>query len=122
MKISKLKLVWKYITEGIGGVADYLLDLLNSALASIDPANKTKVQACLNVATAVLSALIALQFLCPVKWQTAYKETVEAVAVVVASLEDLAVTVEELAKVQKEFNEAVCAWKGPDDPTCVDEV
>ena len=119
MKISKLKLVWKYITEGIGGVADYLLDLLNSALASIDPANKTKVQACLNVATAVLSALIALQFLCPVKWQTAYKETVEAVVAVVSALEDLSITADELLTVQKEFGEAVMAWKGPDDETCV---
>ena len=119
MKISKLKLAWHYLTKGIGGVADYLLEMLNAALASIDPANKAKVQSCLNVATAVLSTLIALQWLCPVKWQTSYKETVEAVAEVVGALEDLNITAEELARVQKEFNEAVAAWQGPDDETCV---
>ena len=33
MDISKLKIAWKYIFGGIGSVVDYLLDLLNTALA-----------------------------------------------------------------------------------------
>ena len=37
MNISKIKMAWKYLTGGIGSVADYLLDVLNSAIASIDP-------------------------------------------------------------------------------------
>ena len=45
MKISKIKVVWKLLTGGVGSVVDYLLDLLNAALAKIDPAQKAKIQA-----------------------------------------------------------------------------
>lgn len=119
MKISKLRLAWEYLWSGMGGVVDYLLGLLNSALDSIDPDNKQKIQGALNVAEVVLSALSAFQWLCPVKWQTAYRETIEAVVVVVSSLSDLSLTKTELDDIRKEFFEAMAAWKGPDDDTCV---
>lgn len=119
MKVSKLKLAWEYLWSGMGGVVTYLLGLLNSALDSIEPENKKKIQGALNVADAVLSALSAFQWLCPVKWQTAYRETIEAVISVTASLSDLSLTQTELDGIRKEFSEAVAAWNGPDDDTCV---
>lgn len=120
MNISKMKIAWKYLFGGMGSVVDYLLDVLNEALDAIDPANKVKVTAALNVAQKVLATLTALKWLCPTKWQIAYGETVEAVEAVAAALFDLKLTPEELAKVRKEFAEAVAAWKSPDDETCVD--
>lgn len=120
MDISKFKIVWKYLFGGIGSVVDYLLEILNTALAALDPAKKEKVQAVLNLALKVLAALKTLQFLCPVKWQTAYGLTVKAVQTLVTDLEDLNVTQEEMNEIIKEFKAAVEAWKSPDDATCVD--
>lgn len=120
MNISKIKIAWKYLWGGMGDVVDYLLDVLNNALAAIDPAKKEKTVAALNVARRVLATLNALQWLCPTKWQIAYGETVEAVEAVIDALLDLQLTYEELEKIRKEFAEAVAAWKGPDDETCVE--
>ena len=119
MDISKIKIAWKYITGGMGGVVDYLLDILNNALRSISAENKAKVQGALNLAEKVLATLNALQWLCPTKWQTAYRETVAAVLVVVDALSDLEITAAELTKVRDAFNAAVMAWKSSDDDTCV---
>lgn len=120
MKISKLKVFWKLITGGVGSVVDYLLAILNEALDKVDPAKKTMVQAVLNLSTHVLSFLTLLQSFCPQKWQTAYAETIEAVNTVIDALADFQITREELEAVKKEFEEAVNAWKSPDDETCVD--
>ena len=120
MKISKIKVVWKLITGGVGSVVDYLLDLLNAALAKIDPAQKAKIQAVLNLAKQVLSFLNLLQPLCPQKWQTAYAKTIEAVETLIDVLSDFNITSEELEKIKKEFEAAIKAWKGEDDETCVD--
>ena len=120
MNISKIKMAWKYLTGGIGSVADYLLDVLNSAIASIDPSKKEKIQAALNVAERVLAALKALQWLCPTRWQTAYSKAVDSVASVVVAFADLKLTPSELEEVKKAFAEAVAAWKAPDDETCVE--
>ena len=120
MNISKIKVIWKLLTGGVGSVVDYLLALLNAALAKIDPTKKAKIQAVLNLAKQVLSFLDLLQPLCPQKWQTAYTKTIEAVEDVIDALEDLNITPEELEKVAKAFEEAIKAWKGEDDETCVD--
>lgn len=120
MNISKLKIVWKWLTGGIGSVADYLLDVLNDALAKVDGNNRQKVQAALNIANRVLSTLMAIQWLCPTKWQTAYSSTLIAVGDVVGALQDLKVEMHELEKLRDRFAIAVEAWKSPDDETCVD--
>lgn len=120
MDVSKLKLLWKYVTGGFGSVADYLLDLGNSALAGLKPERKEQVQGVLNLFLRIAATMNALAWLCPTKWQNAYVETVEAASAVATALEDLEVTQDELAKVRKEFGEAVAAWKSPDDATCVD--
>ena len=120
MDISKLKIVWKYLTGGVGAVADYLLALLNACLSNLDPADKAKVQAVLNVADRVLATLTALKWLCPTKWQTAYAATMAAVLAVVTALEDLNIDKGELDAVRDAFAKAVESWSGPDDATCVD--
>ena len=119
MDISKIKIAWKYLTGGMGGVVDYLLDTLNRALASIPADNKAKIQAVLNVAEKVLATLNALQWLCPTKWQTAYRASVAAVLAVTDALADLTITGAEFTSVRVSFNAAVLAWKSDDDDTCI---
>ena len=120
MNISKLKLVLKYLTGGVGSVADYLLDVLNAALANIDPANKQKIQLALNTAQRVAATLSAFAWLCPTRWQTAYAKTIAAVEAVTASLADLKLEPAELERIKSAFSAAVGAWRSPDDETCVD--
>ncbi len=112
MKISKIKIAWKYLTGGVGNVADYLLDVLSNAMQSLNDTTKEKVQGVLNCAKKVLSTLESMKWLCPTKWQTAYKQTINAVRAVVDALEDLTITREEFDKMREAFNAAVVAWKG----------
>ena len=105
MDISKFKIAWKLVFGGMGSVVDYLLDILNKALAALDPAKKEKIQAVLNLARRVLAALTALEWLCPTNCD---------------ALDDLTLTAEELERIKTDFEEAVKAWKSPDDETCVD--
>lgn len=125
--MSKLKLGWKVVTGFLnpwgsvaGNVADYVLGLLNDALAKIDPARKEQIQAALNVAKKVAATLSAMSWLCPTKWQTAYGKTIVAVREVVYGLEDLQITPGELTDVRIKFAAAVSAWRGDDDETCVE--
>ena len=120
MDISKFKILWKYVFGGMGSVVDYLLDLLNKALAALDPAKKEKIQGVLNLARRVLSTLAAMEWLCPTKWQTAYAKTVKAVTTVCNALDDLTLTAEELERIKADFEAAVKEWKSPDDETCED--
>lgn len=122
MNISKFKLAVKYLFGGIGSVVDYLLDILNQALAKVDPKKKEQIQAVLNVAEKVFAMLRAFQWLCPTKWQYAYAETISAVEVITFTMYDFALTAEEFSKVKATFAAAVAAWKSPDDETCVDYI
>lgn len=117
MNISAFKCVLKYLTGGVGGVADYLLDALNEVLGKVDPEKKKTVQAALNVTDKVFSSLLAFKWLCPTKWQTAYSETIEAVTAVSMALSDLVVTKEELETIKSAFAGAVKAWKSDDGET-----
>ena len=116
--MSKLKLLIKLIF-GIGSAVSYALEVLNRAIAGIDPAKKEKIQHALNVAEQVLAALQTLKFLCPTKWQTAYQKTVLATQAVVFALADLVLTQDELNGIAKDFNAACLEWNGDDDETCV---
>ncbi len=116
--MSRLKLLIKLVF-GIGNAVSYALEVLNRAIAAIDPAKKEKIQHALNVAEQVLSVLQTLKFLCPTKWQTAYAKSVLAVQKVVFALADLVITEEELKNIASDFDAAVIAWNGDDDETCV---
>lgn len=127
MEISKFKLGWTAFCgfinpfgSMVGNIVDYLLDVLNSALANLSDTTKEKIESVLATAKNVMDILLKLQFLVPTRWQYAYRETVEAVDEVIYSLEDIKLTSEELAKIKKEFDEAVRAWK-EDDPVFCDK-
>ena len=119
MNISTIKIAIKYLFGGVSGVVDYLLGALNSALAGMTDATRQKVQGALNLAQKVLATLTALKWLCPIKWQTAFKATVDAVADAVAALEDLEITSDEVAIVADRIRAALVAWNAPYDETCV---
>lgn len=120
MDISKFKIAWKYLVGGMGAVVDYLLDILNAALAALDPERKEQIQSVLNLARRVLATLKAMEWLCPTRWQTAYALTIKAVSEVVDAFSDLQITKDELEKIRAAFKAAVLAWKSGDDETCVD--
>lgn len=120
MNISKFTIAWKYLFGGASSVVEYVLGVLNKALASISDTTKEKVQGVLNVAIRVLSVLTAIKWLVPTKWQTAYGKTIFAVQEIVDALSDLSITKEELDAVCVKCTNAIDAWKSPDDETCVD--
>lgn len=122
LDVSNLKLAWNYITGGFGGVADYLLDILNNALKDLDANKKDNVQAVLNFTTKVLNILKAISWLCPTKWQFAYKATIDAVQYTADALDDFTIKQEEVSAIYGKFVTAVECWKAPDDGYCMDSV
>ena len=126
--MNKLALTWaalKGLLNPFGSVfeslADHALGKVNYAIDGIDVGKREKVQSALNVATKALAVLTAIAFLCPVKWQTAYKATIDAVAEVCTSLFDLHLDTTELLGIKEKFVVAYAEWRGDDDETCVDE-
>lgn len=122
MNISKWKVVWNFITGGGVGVVDYLLTVLKNALNGLGSATKEKIQAVLNLAMKILSIAQAVRIFIPVKYQLAYDLTIKALQTLIASLQDLEITGEELKAIVDGYNEAYAAWMSPDDETCVDLV
>ena len=126
--MSKLALTWaavKGLLNPFGSIFDsmatYVLSKVNGALNAIDVSKKEKIMAALNIATKGLAVLNAIAWLCPTKWQTAYKATIEAVQEVCNALFDLHLTIEELSGVRSKFEIAYAIWRSDDDETCVDE-
>ena len=126
--MNTLAIVWKAVSgflnpfgDGIAAnIAEYALGKLNAALDGLSVSDKGRVQATLNLASRVLALLCAVAWLVPTKWQTAFKETVDAVQEVCAVLSDLNVKLDELANVKAKFVRAYVAWQGDDDETCVE--
>ena len=116
MNISKFKIAIKYLFGGMESVVDYLLDIANAALAAIDPDKRAKIAAAYNTLCKVLATLTALAWLVPIKWQSAYKATLVAVADAADALADFKIDAAELTKVKDAFNAAVTAWRGGDVP------
>lgn len=116
MNISKLKIAFKYLFGGMEAVVDYLLDIVNQALAAIDPTKRKKIAAAYNTLCKVLATMTSLAWLVPTKWQSAYKATLGAVADAADALADFKIEAAELTKVRDAFNAAVIAWRGGDVP------
>lgn len=116
MNISKFKIALKYLFGGMESVVDYLLDIANAALAAIDPDKRQKIAAAYNTILNVLATLNALAWLCPARWQSAYRNTIGAVEAVANALMDFTIEPAELTKVKDAFNAAVTAWRGGDVP------
>ncbi len=111
MNISKIKLVWKFLTGGREGVLDYGLDVSNTFAARLPDAKKEELKAYLATARNILDTLDALSWLCPNNWFAAYEETVAAFGALVAALNDLKVTRDELTAVCNAFRIAYAAWR-----------
>lgn len=116
MNISKLKIAFKYLFGGMEAVVDYLLDIVNQALAAIDPTKRKKIAAAYNMLCKVLATMTSLAWLVPTKWQSAYKATLGAVADAADALADFKIEAAELTKVRDAFNAAVLAWRTGDIP------
>ena len=116
MNISKFKIAVKLLFGGMESVVDYLLDIANAALAAIDPDKRAKVAAAYNTILNVLATLNALAWLCPARWQSAYRNTIGAVEAVANALMDFTIEPAELTKVKDAFAAAVTAWRGGDVP------
>ena len=116
MNISKLKIAFKYLFGGMEAVVDYLLDIVNQALAAIVPDKRAKIAAAYNTLCKVLATMTSLAWLVPTKWQSAYKATLGAVADAADALADFKIEAAELTKVKDAFNAAVLAWRGGDVP------
>lgn len=116
MNISKLKIAFKYLFGGIDSVMEYLLEIVNEALAKIDTENRAKIAAAYNTILNVLATLNALAWLCPARWQSAYRNTIGAVEAVANALMDFTIEPAELTNVKDAFNAAVIAWRAGDVP------
>lgn len=120
MKLTTIKVLIALATGGIDGVVTLAMKSLNDALANIEPDNKKKAQAALNMAQKVLAVLNALKWLCPTKWQTAYSKLISGVSVICTALEDMNVTYDEIQNVITTWKDTFSEWSSDDDDTCID--
>lgn len=111
MNISKFTIVWKFITGGREGVIDYALDVSNTFANRLPDAKKEDLKAYLATARGILGTLESLSWLCPSKWRRAYALTVQAFADLVAALDDLQITPDELKAVCDAYRLAYAAWR-----------
>ena len=116
MNISKFKIALKYLFGGMEAVVDYLLDIVNQALAAIDPAKRAKIAAAYNTLCKVLATMTSLAWLVPTKWQSAYRMTISAVSDAADALADFKIEAAELTKGKDAFTAAVLSWRGGDVP------
>lgn len=111
MNISKLKLAWKFLTGGREGVLDYALDCANTFADRLADAKKEDLKSYLATARNILDTLDSLSWLCPSKWRQAYALTLSAFGALVAALDDLKVTQDELTAVCNSFRLAYSEWR-----------
>ena len=109
--MSKIKIIWKFLTGGREAVLDYILDTANSLVAKISEAKQEEVKGYLAQAESILATLDKYSWLCPQKWLAAYTATLSAFADVVAALDDLSLTSDEIAKIVAAFQSAYAAWR-----------
>lgn len=114
MYISKLTIIWKYLTGGREAVLDYALGVANNLAENLDAHKKENVSSYLGLATKILSAMEKLAWLVPEKWQVAYGKTLFAFTDLVVALEDFKITAEEVERVTKNVKEAYEYWMADD--------
>ena len=111
MNISKIKLWWKFLTGGREGVLDYALDVSNNFANKLSDAKKEDLKSYLSTANRILGTLDSLSWLCPSKWRQAYALTMSAFSDLIAALEDLNVTKDELKYVCDAYRLAYASWR-----------
>ncbi len=117
MKVSYTKVLFKYVFGGKEAVLDYILDLANTAVASLSTDNKEKIKSVLEFAKKLLALMDKLTVFCPAKWRGAWQSTTLALAAVVSAAEDLSITPEELTDCTTKFQVAYALWRTPDSVT-----
>lgn len=115
MAISKLTIVWKYLTGGKEAVLDYVLGVANNLVDKLDEKKKENVSSYISMAEDILSFMENVSWLVPKKWSVAYGKTLYAFTDLVVALEDFKVTTEEVERVVKNFREAYDYWMAPDE-------
>ena len=115
MSISKIKVLWKFLTGGREAVLDYVLEVANNLVARVATAKQEEIKGYLSVAQSLLTKLDGYYWLCPAKWQRAYTVTLAAFADVIAALSDLKVTADEVNGVIAAFQNAYCTWHTDDE-------
>jgi len=111
MNISKTKIAFYLLTFQKSKIPQYLLDVGNNwVVNSVSSGTQDSIKTGLATGKTVLNALTNYAWLCPEKWRSAYQATVAAFAEVVASCEDLKLTVDEIAAVTLAFKAAYSEW------------
>jgi hypothetical protein len=109
MNISKVKAAWAFLTGGWSGLAQYLLGLVNKALALCDA---EKCRKCATIAISIAAIVkTAVAVFAPEKYRDPAGKTVEALGVVAAALEDGKLTEEELNANIDNIAKCIEAWK-----------
>lgn len=111
MNISKLKIVWCYLTGGGTKVIDYVIDVANNAVNGLNESSKDKVREVFDAIGKILSTARSMYWLVPSKWQSAFSATLEALDGVRAACDDMAVSREELDAIVVSWAKAYSAWR-----------
>lgn len=115
MKISKFKLIWKFLTGGKEAVLDYVLDVANDFAQNLDDEKREHAYVLFERGLQIFTVMDSLKSFCPHKWYGAYEATLTAFAGLVMALRDLKVTKEELGSVMTKFRVAYDYWMSDED-------
>lgn len=110
MEISKLKIVWRFLTGGTSGVVEYIFEVANNAVNGLPGATKDKIRRVLDAIDAVLAFAVKYSWLCPERWRADYDVTLDALKTVSKAAEDLELTQEELGRVVDAWKIAYATW------------
>lgn len=115
MKISKFKLIWKFLTGGKEAVLDYILDVANNFAQNLDDEKREHAYVLFERGLQIFTFMDSFKSFCPQKWYDAYEATLTAFAGLVMALRDLKVTKEELDSVMTKFKVAYDYWMTDDE-------
>lgn len=109
MEISKIKALWKLLTGGWAGLAEYILEAVNAWLAKLD---KPKLAEASKIVRAISSALVVLlETFLPARYKAAGRATVIELDTLAAAMEDGELTKAELNENIDAIEAAIKAWK-----------
>lgn len=109
MNISKVKAAWAFLTGGWSGLAQYMLGIVNKALALCDA---EKCRKCSTIAISIAAIVkTAVDVFAPEKYKLPAASTVNALETVATALEDGQLTAEELNVNIDNISACIEAWK-----------
>lgn len=111
MEISKIKMFFLAVFGGKEKVADYLLDIANTAVQSLIDGNKDKWNSAYSALVKVDKFLVCLGWAVPKAWIADYNRIYDCIYSIVAALEDGELTKEEAVKIGESFRLAYANWR-----------